>query len=214
MIPIVNEVVLAVSSSLAASVVAKATVTTALGLIGTWLARRSRAAVRHTLLAVAFGMLLVLPIASIVAPPVHIAVQSPAQDHIAPVFARASHAIPPVGPTHPSVGGASVGPQSVGLSASALLLWGWIGGAVTLSAARGDGAVASSFVAAIWSAVAAWASLVERIGARCRHPSACRSAAARLAARTDDLRRRASCHRAASGRRDLGRGRPESRHRT
>ncbi len=195
MTPIINEVVLAVSSSLAASVVAKATVTTALGLIGTWLARRSRAAVRHTLLAVAFGMLLVLPIASIVAPPVHIAVRSPAQDQIAPVFARASHAIPPVGPTHSSVGGPSVGPQSVGLSPSSLLLWGWIGGAVLFLL---------PVVTGLWQV-----RLLRRSGLPWRHgqsvgegsaldaePGASRCFA-RHGARTDDLRRSASCHRAA-----------------
>ncbi len=74
MMPEINGAMLAVSSSLAASIVAKATVTTALALIGARLARRSRAAVRHALLAAAFGVLLVLPVASIVAPPVRIAV--------------------------------------------------------------------------------------------------------------------------------------------
>jgi hypothetical protein len=46
MTPVINGVMLAVSSSLAASIVAKATVATALGLIGAWLTRRSCAAVR------------------------------------------------------------------------------------------------------------------------------------------------------------------------
>ena len=82
MMPVINGVMLAMSSSLAASIVAKATVTAALGLIGTWLGRRSRAAVRHALLAAAFGVLLVLPIASVVAPPVRIAVPAAAQERI------------------------------------------------------------------------------------------------------------------------------------
>ena len=79
MMPVINEVMFAVSSSLAASIVAKATVITALALICAWLARRSRAAVRHALLAAAFGVLLALPIASIVAPSVLIAVPAAAQ---------------------------------------------------------------------------------------------------------------------------------------
>ena len=84
MMSVLNAVMLAVSSSLAASIAVKATVTTALALLGVWLARRSRAAVRHTLLAAAFGVLLLLPIVSVVAPPVRIAVT--------PVEIRASSA--------------------------------------------------------------------------------------------------------------------------
>ncbi|SPE27873.1 membrane hypothetical protein [Candidatus Sulfopaludibacter sp. SbA3] len=64
-----------IGTSLAASVVVKVTVTTAMALAGAWLARRRRAAERHALLAAAFGVLLVLPVASIVAPPVRIAVR-------------------------------------------------------------------------------------------------------------------------------------------
>ena len=51
MMPVLYGVILALSSSLAATIVAKATVTMALALIGARLARRSRAAVRHALLA-------------------------------------------------------------------------------------------------------------------------------------------------------------------
>ena len=68
MMPVLNGVMVAVSSSLAASIVAKATVTTALALIAVRLARRSCAALRHALLAAAFAVLLALPVASIVAP--------------------------------------------------------------------------------------------------------------------------------------------------
>jgi uncharacterized protein (TIGR03435 family) len=58
----------------AASILAKVTATLALALVGTWLARRNRAASRHVLLAAAFAVLLVLPIASVVAPPISFAV--------------------------------------------------------------------------------------------------------------------------------------------
>lgn len=71
-----RELALSVGGSLPASIVAKATVIALLALIGTRLARRSRAAVRHVLLAAAFGALLLLPVASMVAPPVRIAVRN------------------------------------------------------------------------------------------------------------------------------------------
>jgi bla regulator protein blaR1 len=74
MMPVFNGVMIAVSSSLAASIVAKATVTMALGLIAVWLARGGCAAVRHVLLAAVFGVMLLLPIAAVVMPPLHVAV--------------------------------------------------------------------------------------------------------------------------------------------
>ena len=63
MMPIIDGFVLAVSSSLPASIVAKATVAAALALIAARLARHSRAAVRHALLATSFGMMAALPVA-------------------------------------------------------------------------------------------------------------------------------------------------------
>ncbi len=77
---------LALSNSLAASIVVKATVTVALGLAAAWLARRSPAAVRHTLLAAAFGVLLVLPIVALIAPPLRIAVA--ARERMVPAASR------------------------------------------------------------------------------------------------------------------------------
>ena len=74
MTPTIREFVLAMGSSLPASIVAKATVIAAFGLMGARLARRSRAAVRHVLLAATFGVLLLLPVASLIVPPVRIAV--------------------------------------------------------------------------------------------------------------------------------------------
>jgi uncharacterized protein (TIGR03435 family) len=64
----------------AASILAKVTVTLALALIGTWLARRNRAASRHVLLAAAFAVLLVLPMASLVAPSIVVAVPIAVQE--------------------------------------------------------------------------------------------------------------------------------------
>ena len=57
-----------------ASLLVKATVITLLALAGTRLARRTRAAVRHLLLAAAFATLLLVPVISAVAPAVRIAV--------------------------------------------------------------------------------------------------------------------------------------------
>jgi uncharacterized protein (TIGR03435 family) len=64
---------------LVASIIAKITVTMALALCGVRLARHSRAAVRHVVLASAFAVLLVLPLASIVAPSVRVEVPIAAQ---------------------------------------------------------------------------------------------------------------------------------------
>jgi TonB family protein len=119
---------LAVSSSLAAAIVAKATVATALSLASARLASRSRAAVRHALLAAAFGVLLALPIASIVAPPVRIAVPAAAHQRIEPAFAGVAGAITPTAPAYARVGAMSVVPRSAGFSPSALLFAGWIAG--------------------------------------------------------------------------------------
>ena len=74
MTPTIREFVLAMGSSLPASMVAKATIIAAFGLMGARLARRSRAAVRHVLLAATFTVLLLLPVASLIVPPVRIAV--------------------------------------------------------------------------------------------------------------------------------------------
>jgi TonB family protein len=125
MMPAIGQIMLAVSSSLAASIVAKVTVTTALALIGAWLARRSRAAVRHALLAAAFAVLLVLPAASIVAPPVRITLPAPPPERIVPV--RPARAIPLAAPAG-SRAVASVAPRSTGLAPSALLLTAWLAG--------------------------------------------------------------------------------------
>jgi uncharacterized protein (TIGR03435 family) len=129
MIPLINGFMLAVSSSLAASIVAKATFTTALALTGVRLARKSRAAVRHALLAAAFGVLLALPIVSIVAPPVRIATPMMAQDRAwsAPTAGTLAVA-PPITAADAGAGGVPVVPRRAGLSLPVLLLMGWIAG--------------------------------------------------------------------------------------
>jgi bla regulator protein blaR1 len=65
--------------SFAISILAKVTVTLAIALAATRLARRSRAAVRHIVLAGAFATLLALPIAAPFAPPLRVTVPLAAQ---------------------------------------------------------------------------------------------------------------------------------------
>jgi len=113
----VHAALLAMSSSPAASIVAKATLAATLGIVGAWLARKSRAAVRHAVLAAAFGVLLLLPIASTVTPPFRIVVQE--ANAATPIPARARVA---------GVAGVMRAAPRRELSLSALLFWGWIAG--------------------------------------------------------------------------------------
>ena len=127
---IVPGTVLEVGTSLVILIVAKVSLVCALGLSATGLARRSRAALRHTLLTAAFGVTLVLPIASIVAPPVHIAL---------PFVEKARTAPPPVMAipdttrlvtrVEASVRFRRAAPRVPRLSISTLLIAGWIIGA-------------------------------------------------------------------------------------
>jgi TonB family protein len=122
MMPEIDRAMLAVGGSPAASTIFKATVATALALIVVRLAHRSRAAARHALLAAAFGVLLVLPIACIVSAPVHIAVP------IAVEAPPSVGAITPV-PLHVPTDSLAVKPstaESSSLSLPVLLLGGWI----------------------------------------------------------------------------------------
>jgi uncharacterized protein (TIGR03435 family) len=130
MMPVIQEAILAVSDSLATLLVAKVTFVAALGLIGAWLARRNRAAVRHAILAAAFGVLLTLPVASILAPPIRVAVSVGEQDRaVLPPLDPAIDGIPPGAATD----GHGVTPrtrQSSRFSLSALLMMGWLVGAM------------------------------------------------------------------------------------
>jgi uncharacterized protein (TIGR03435 family) len=123
----INGIMLAISGSLAASILAKATAIAALALAAARLARRSRAAVRHVLLSAAFAVLLALPMASVVVPTVRVAV---------PIAAHQESVSPPVEATSDVVttvdlasGATPVTPRSATVSPSELLLAGWIAGA-------------------------------------------------------------------------------------
>lgn len=100
------------------SIVAKATTVIACGLMGAWLARRSRAAVRHLVIAATFGVLLLIPIVSMVAPPIRIAVPTAPQPPL-----RRTGVLPIDTRVHRTVPYADPGP-----SGSDLVLMGWASG--------------------------------------------------------------------------------------
>src|SRR5580658_9885314 len=96
---IIDGVMLLLSSSLAASILGKATVIVTLGLMGAWLTRRSRAAVRHAVLAASFAVLMALPIASTLIAPVRIPLPASTQDWAPPsLFPAPIDATQPAGP--------------------------------------------------------------------------------------------------------------------
>src|SRR5690348_10767360 len=73
MTPAIGHAIFAVSNSLAASIIVKATIAISIALVAATLARHSRASVRHAILAAGIAVLLGLPIAAVIAPPLHIA---------------------------------------------------------------------------------------------------------------------------------------------
>jgi bla regulator protein BlaR1 len=130
MTQIIDGVMLLLSSSLAASILSKATLIATLGLMGAWLTRRSPAAVRHAVLAASLAVLLALPIASTLIKPVRIALPASTQEW-APLslFPAPMDAAQAAASADGSVGVASATPRWRGLSPSAILLAVWIAGA-------------------------------------------------------------------------------------
>src|ERR1700682_2668017 len=131
MMPLVSDVALEVGSSLTASIITKVTLTMALTLVGVRLARKSRAAVRHLLLAAGFAVLLALPMASIAVPSVPlievpIVMGSIAQSPALPSLTDSTPAAHSVS----GVSGKRVRIPSFRVSASVLLLTGWAMGAL------------------------------------------------------------------------------------
>jgi TonB family protein len=127
MMTLIHQALLAVGGSLALSIIVKITLSTALGLIGVRLARQSRAAVRHTLLVAVFGVLLLMPVASLVAPAIRIAVPAVMQEQVRPLYGAA--AIPSPAPEHSGPATAIPVQVSSRPSLSAVLLTAWIAGA-------------------------------------------------------------------------------------
>lgn len=130
MMPFIDGVMLAVSGSLAASIVAKASVIMALGLMAAWLARGNCAAMRHALLAAMFGAILLLPIVSVVMPPLHVGVPVGVQNQTAlPQFVTGVDAKPSIATASASTRITPVTTQVSKISLPDLLAAAWAGGA-------------------------------------------------------------------------------------
>ena len=129
MMPAIPEVVLSAGNSPAASIVGVASVVLALGLIGSAIARNTRAALRHALLAAAFGGLLVLPAISIFGPSIRIVLSVAKQEPAAIATPGPAQGI------SATVQGSNVVPDSrPGFSIAALLLAAWASGAALVLA--------------------------------------------------------------------------------
>ena len=109
------------------SIIVKATIVMAGGLAGAWLARGNRASVRHAVLAAAFAVLLGLPIASMVVPPVRLAVPVPVA---ATVFVDSVDVAPQLAPSDARIVEASSISRWALPSVITLLLAGWFAGAL------------------------------------------------------------------------------------
>jgi TonB family protein len=119
MMPALDRLLLAIGNSLAASILVKVTLTTAVSLVAAWTARHSRAAVRHALMAAAFAVLLLLPIAAMLAPAVRLTVAQPPM----PAVQTTIRAIPATAPVR------STAAVPATASTTTLLLAAWITGA-------------------------------------------------------------------------------------
>src|SRR5581483_5346157 len=131
MMRVLDEIVVALSTSAASSLMVKATAVVTVGIVSAWLARRGRAAVRHALLASAFGILLALPIVPLISPPVTIRVPVLASNsEILPLFdynplslpSQTSTAHPGAAPTE---SGWSLRPLA-SAPLSTILFYGWL----------------------------------------------------------------------------------------
>jgi uncharacterized protein (TIGR03435 family) len=121
---------LAASNSLVLSVVLKGTATTLLALAAARLARRSRAAFRHMLLAASFAVLTMLPFAALVAPAIRVpvAVAQPAAPLEAAVVADT-----PESPVPVTAGSEAITGPAFAMSPTAMVMAVWIvGGAMCL----------------------------------------------------------------------------------
>src|SRR4051812_44827692 len=113
MMSAIREAMLAAGNSPAATLLVKATAAVALGLVPVRIARNCRAAVRHALLAATFGVLLALPLVSVLAPPVAIVVQTAPPERTS---------VPLALPAGVRTVAPSVASQTPGISVSTLLL--------------------------------------------------------------------------------------------
>ena len=124
------EVAIGIGASFAATLLVKATLTLAVALTVTGLARRSRAAARHVLLVAAFAVLLALPTASFVMPSRGVAL--PARPAVSP--APVTTVVPVMTSPAPTHLGAQESGDTFridsGMTASALVWTVWGAGAL------------------------------------------------------------------------------------
>jgi TonB family protein len=120
--------IVSASSSLPLSIVAKATLVTALGLGVALLANRKRAAFRHSFLAATFGVLLALPVVSAIARPVGISLPDALARKLAKAPGAQFGATASFAPKTPS--GVSSERKASRWSIASLLTAGWIAGIV------------------------------------------------------------------------------------
>ena len=126
MIPNVADAALAISQSLELSVVSKATVMLALGLVAARLAMHARASIRHLLLAATFAAVVAVPLAAGALPALTIGVPAaaPARPATVPVPPAAAP-VPREAQQPPSP---IVEPHLKEIDWAAILRWTWIGG--------------------------------------------------------------------------------------
>jgi hypothetical protein len=117
----VENLMLAASGSLVLSVLLKVTATPVFALALVRLARRRRAAFRHVLLAAAFAVLIVLPVAAAVAPAIRVAV--PVAAHQAAATADVELSLTPHGRAHGRPASGVVRPAPVSSSTILLAVW-------------------------------------------------------------------------------------------
>lgn len=120
------------SGSFFVSMLAGVTLATGLPLVASRLARRSRAALRHVLLAASFAMSAMLPIASLVVPSIPVAVPVTATSGaVAPAVELIRDVVSPEAPAIATTSRAPASSRAFALPAvSTLLLAGWIAGSV------------------------------------------------------------------------------------
>jgi uncharacterized protein (TIGR03435 family) len=139
MISNVNDFLISLGTSSVLVILLKVTATTTVALVGVQFARRSRAAVRHLLLLAAFAALLTLPVISVLAPSLTIAVpiRTPAPSVSMPALvtpADTTFSMPTVEPDGPATQESSHGQtlQTPSVGTILLAIWGLGAAAVLL----------------------------------------------------------------------------------
>jgi uncharacterized protein (TIGR03435 family) len=130
MMRVFSEIVVMLSASPALSLLVKGTLVVAFALASAWLSRRSRAAVRHALLASGFSVLLALPIVSFFTRPFLITVPVAVADGIVPPL---SDVLPVSSAGARAAAGSGAARADSGSSLPTLsttLLYGWLIGSV------------------------------------------------------------------------------------